>query len=380
MKKEKNQFITKKRIKEKLRLFNYFLYDNYKFILYQLSRIKSKILENQLLFNNKKEIENLKKTQYLPKKNNFKIAFAVSESNENTAAGDFFTAMELGESLERLGWEVEFLPRKGSGYWYAIDKDVDVVLSLLDSYDPRKIITSNKNLIKIAWLRNWFQRWVSNPGFYDYNIIFANSKIACDYVESETGLKCYLLPIATNIYRFNDKIPPKKEYECDYCFTGSYWNDPRDIINILDPDSLPYKFNLYGKNWDKFDKFKKYYKGFVKYCKLPEIYASTKIVIDDANRVTKNYGAVNSRVYDALASGALVLTNGELGSNGTFDGKLPVFRSKEELNELIKFYLENDAERISKVKELQKLVLTRHNYMIRAFTVKKVIEVFLTNQ
>ncbi|MDI6644800.1 MAG: glycosyltransferase [Methanobacteriaceae archaeon] len=378
MKKEKNRFITKKGLKEKFRLFNNFLYDNYKLILYQKSTLTSKNLKNQLLFKNKKEIKSLKINQSILKKHNPKIAFAVSESNENTAAGDYFTAMELGEALKKLGWEVEFLPRKGSGYWYAIDKDVDVILSLLDSYDPRKIKTSNKNLIKIAWLRNWFPRWISNPGFYDYNIIFANSKIACDYVESKTGQKCNLLPIATNINRFNDKVSPKKEYECDYCFTGSYWNDPRDIIKILDPDCLPYKFNLYGKNWDKFDKFKKYYKGFVNYYDVPKIYASTKIVIDDANRVTKGYGAVNSRVFDALASGVLVLTNGELGSNGTFDGKLPVFSSKDELNELIIYYLENDSERISKIKELQRLVLKYHNYLIRAFTVIKVIDEFIT--
>ena len=84
---------------------------------------------------------------------------------------------------------------------------------------------------------------------------------------------------------------PREEYSCDYCFTGSYWNDPREIIEMLDPDSLPYEFKLYGKNWDKIDKFKDYDQGFITYSNLPEVYASTKIVIDDANRVTKMYGA-----------------------------------------------------------------------------------------
>jgi hypothetical protein len=56
-----------------------------------------------------------------------------------------------------------------------------------------------------------------------------------------------------------------------------------------------------------------------------QIYCSTKIVIDDANHVTLPWGSVNSRVFDALACGALVITNGRLGSQDTFDEELPVY-------------------------------------------------------
>ncbi len=233
---------------------------------------------------------------------------------------------------------------------------------------------SNKSLIKIAWLRNWFDRWISNPGLLDYDILFASSKIACNYIQEKTGRKPLLLLLATNPARFNGNIPKNGTYLSDYCFTGSYWDDPRDIAEMLDPASLPYKFRLYGKNWEKTDKFKDHNYGFVNYHNLPEVYASTKIVIDDANRVTKNYGAVNSRVYDALAAGVLTLTNGELGANETFNGNLPVFRSKEELNNLIKYYLDNEDARITKVKELQDFVLKNHTYENRANTLKKVLE------
>ncbi len=223
-----------------------------------------------------------------------------------------------------------------------MDDDVDILISLLDIYDPRRIRSSNKSLIKIAWPRNWFDRWVSNPGFSDYDLVFAPSQTAMEYITENSDKKPHLLPIATNNNRFNDGILPKNEYLCDYCFTGSYWNYPREIIEMLEPEEIPYEFKLYGKNWDKIDKFKKYYQGFINYSKLPEIYASTKIVIDDANTATKQYGAVNSRVFDALACGTLILTNGEKGANETFKGKLPVFKSKEELKYLIEYYLSNE--------------------------------------
>lgn len=50
----------------------------------------------------------------------------------------------------------------------------------------------------------------------------------------------------------------------------------------------------------------------IPYDRLPELYATAKVVLDDNNHVTKQWGSVNSRVYDALAVGVLVITNGKL--------------------------------------------------------------------
>ncbi len=83
---------------------------------------------------------------------------------------------------------------------------------------------------------------------------------------------------------------------------------------------------------------------------LPKVYASTKIVIDDVNRGAKNYGSINSRVYDAIASGTLVLTNGVIGAQETFNGKLPVWKSQEDLKNLIEYYLTNEDKKIQKLR------------------------------
>jgi spore maturation protein CgeB len=226
----------------------------------------------------------------------------------------------------------------------------------------------------VGWPRNWFDRWISHPGFRSYDIILVPSTTASKYVEENTGIKSFIMPLATNSDRFDSQITPKEEYICDYCFTGSYWNYDREIEQMLDPKGLPYKFKLYGKNWDNSEKFKEYYHGFVNYTNLPEVYASTKLVIDDANNATKQYGSVNSRVYDALAAGAMVITNGKAGAEEIFNGELPVFSSKDELNELINHYLKNEEERIMKIKRLQKIVLENHSYDNRAFELKKILK------
>lgn len=294
-----------------------------------------------------------------------KFAFAVTETGDNATAGDLFTAKEIASSLNRLGYETVFLSRR-EHQWYDLDESIDVIISLLDAYDPRKIKGARKDIITIAWLRNWFDRWQSYEGFKLYDILLCSSKKSIKYLESKGFKNSYLFPIASNPERFNDNIKPNEEFMSDYCFTGSNWDNEREIAKFLKPDKINFKFNLYGKHWNNHKDFKPYLKGFVSYDKMPEIYKSTKLLIDDANKVTKPFGSVNSRVFDALAAGTLVITNGIFGANELFEGKLPVYQNTEELHNLINFYLQNDNEREILAKELKKIVLENHTYDIRA--------------
>ncbi|MGB7970086.1 MAG: glycosyltransferase [Methanobacterium sp.] len=365
-----NKFFLKLKLKfskNNLRQFKNSFNDEIDSIKYDTTLIKHRVLNpSSVTPNNESKKED----------KSFKVAIAVTESGKDASAGDYFTALELGEALEKFGWEISFLPRNGRGYWYEVDANVDVLISMLDNFDPRRIRSSNNALIKIAWPRNWFDRWVSNHGFKNYDIILAPSKISIEYIKERSDKKPILFPIATNQSRFNKDITPKNEYLCDYCFTGSYWNNPRDIMEMLEPEHIPYEFKLFGKNWEKIDKFKKYYQGFVSYFNMPKVYASTKIVIDDANHATKKYGAVNSRVFDALACGTLVLTNGKKGAEDTFKGKLPVFNTKMELNHLIEYYLSNPDLRTAKIGELQNFVLLNHTYTNRADIIKEKLDSF----
>ena len=302
------------------------------------------------------------------------FAFAVTEAGENVSAGDYFTAMELATSLIKHGHRVKYLCRRGPTDWYDVGEDVDILISMLDAYDLNKMYHTKDDLFTIAWARNWFTRWVVNPSIQRYSLIFASSKTACGYMAESTGLKVELFPIATNADRFLSALnqpenPIERErFDCDYVFTGSYWNAPREIMDILDPGSLPYHFRIFGKNWENVPKLADYTGGFLKYEEMPLVYKYTQIVVDDANGATIEYGAVNSRVFDALAAGRLVLTNGSRGAEETFEGMLPVFRNAQEFKSQIIHYLENPDERKALTEKLQKFVLENHTYDIRANT------------
>ena len=305
------------------------------------------------------------------------VALAVTDAGDNISEGDYFTAKELANELERFGWKVIYLRRKYNE-WYNPPQEVDLLISLLDAYEPSKLAHLPKKIITIAWARNWFDRWVRNSSFKMYDHLFASSSIACEYIYKHSKRSAELMPIATNPTKFDIRSRHEYEpYQCDYCFTGSYWNNERDIISFIDPERLPlFRFHIYGKNWEKIEKLRPYHRGFLPYEQMPLVYANTKIVIDDANHVTKPYGSVNSRVFDALASGTLVITNGKLGSELLFNGALPSFTTQDELYDTLDFYLTHEEKRVEKVAQLRQIVLERHTYAHRAQQLKTLLNSF----
>ena len=100
------------------------------------------------------------------------------------------------------------------------------------------------------------------------------------------------------------------------------------------------------------------------YRRLPLVYRSSKIAIDDANYVTKPWGSINSRVFDSLASGTLVITNGVLDTTSAFSA-LPTYNSTSDLQDLILQYISDDETRQDLAKRLRRETLQRHTYDIR---------------
>ncbi|SEH07740.1 glycosyltransferase family protein [Candidatus Venteria ishoeyi] len=312
---------------------------------------------------------NIKPAKKLALDNTLRLAFAVTDNHPKTTAGDYFTASELGQALNQAyGWEISYLARAD---WYHFT-GIDVLIVMLDDYELDKISQQKKPPLTIAWMRNWFTRWAEQASYTHYDIRLASSQKAADFLTDVYQLPVSVLRIATNAKRFQ-AAPENSKISIDYCFTGSRWDSPRDIEQF-NPAALNYQFAIYGKGWDNTPQFKPYLKGFLPYTQLAEVYQNSKILLDDANHVTKPWASVNSRVFDALAAGVLVLSNGKAGAEEVFAGALPVWETPQQLADLLGFYLENPQQRQQKVQQLRQQVLAQHTYAHRAITLKQIIQ------
>ena len=346
------------------------------------------------------------------------IGMAISNYRTSPSAGDIFTARELANSLlAKYNVRVKYLIHDDN--WYDA-QSLDILLVFLDYYELPRVYNMKPGLMQVAWLRNWFQRWISRPFIGNYDLLLVSSTVAetvllslqlpsslalpvqclqrCPSAVQSLSLTRNVVPvklfrIATNAELFSplpseESMIAVQRFAADYVFSGSYWQAERDIM-ALDPQHPQLRLfsgSVIGKQWlialqrgEVKPSWETIIKGEVPYDYLPDIYRRSKIVIDDANHVTKPWGSVNSRVFDALAAGVLVLTNGRLGSEDVFNGLLPVYESPEELMRTLALFLNEENKRNEILHSLRHVVLEQHTYPKRAEELSVLINSMLSS-
>lgn len=288
------------------------------------------------------------------------VGITVTKDDPAAGWGDWFTAHELGDALAKDGWSVVYLEAHLDG-WYKTTEEIDLLISLLDRFDVRR---APSGAFTVAWVRNWTDRWVARPWFEDYDLVVASSASSADIIRAGSGHEPVILPLAFNPDRFAPRSPhPDLQY--DYVLTGNNWGVGRGVLDWLQvrPDE---RFALYGRGWEGVEKAVPHWRGFLEYERLPELYSSARIVVDDTAVHTLPYAAMNSRVFEALACGSLVVTNNVAGSEELFDGILPTYSSPEELRAQLDRFLEDEELRRRTVGLLRRILLERHTYELRA--------------
>ncbi len=157
----------------------------------------------------------------------FRVGITVTSDDATQRYGDWYTAHELGDALEALGWSIDYLERRDDR-WYAPDDALEAVIVLIDEFDLRRV---PRNLIAIAWIRNWPERWLGRPWFDDYDLVFGSSEPIVAMVRARSSKVAELLPIATNPARFRpvEPDPSSPATSCSSATTGANrgaWSTP----------------------------------------------------------------------------------------------------------------------------------------------------------
>jgi O-antigen biosynthesis protein len=289
------------------------------------------------------------------------VGITVTRNDPTAGFGDYYTAHELGDALIDLGWRVSYVERHGDR-WYEIGDDFDVVVALLDGYDLRQV---PDHVVTVAWVRNWTRRWIEHDWFDDYDIVLASSEISVELIAGATSHSPHLFPLATNQTRF-DKDRADTTHASDVFFAGNRWGKEREIEHALPALAASMDVGLYGRGWEDVPRLRSLARGHLDYDDLPGAYAASKIVVDDSALHAKPYGAVNSRVFDALACGALVISNDAAGTHALFDEEFPTWDAPDDLPKTVSHYLDNPEEAARLVERYREQVLAEHTYTRRA--------------
>ena len=92
---------------------------------------------------------------------------------------------------------------------------------------------------------------------------------------------------------------------------------------------------------------------------INKYYASAKIVLNDHRREMKEAGFISNRIFDATASGALVISDYIPEIEKIYGDTVPMWQTEQELIELVKYYLapEHETERKEKADRAREITL-----------------------
>lgn len=286
------------------------------------------------------------------------IGFIVTNTSDSN---DFQAALELGRALQAIA--PVHLRYIGEDDWSSV-VGIDMLVVMASRFDLTKVTNINPYVTSVNWVRHWHDHWVEAPSFHTYDHVWTSSECSAQFLQEHTGRRAAVLPLASNTALFSNGRP-RPEYACDYCFVGSNYDVARSIQFDLDPPMIKGRGLVFGAGWDN-TPLQSISTEPVGYEKLPDVYASTKIVIDDADFSTKSWGGCTSRLFDALAAGSLIVTNAAVGARELFGDLVPTYHDRQSLADTINYWLSYDEERKQRVAELRRLVQDRHTYEHRA--------------
>lgn len=238
--------------------------------------------------------------------------------------GDLYFANEIAASLTKLGHTARVDFRDDVIHPDSVDDDVVLVLRGVERIRPQV------GAINLLWIISHPSR-ISKHEVKSFDSVIAASNSWAEQASKRFGIEIHSLLQATNPDKFKPTVAEPDTGE-EILFLGNTRNEFRQIIR--DCTGAGISPSIYGKDWEQFVS-KDLIKGsFVPNEDVPSMYRSAGVVLNDHWPDMAKHGFLSNRLFDAVASGARVVSDDAVGICEVFGESVAVYRTQSELTEL----------------------------------------------
>ncbi len=246
-------------------------------------------------------------------------------------------------------WFKENLAKAFAGSGYPVDNESPKILLHLFGEPLAELPSDTYNIL---WIHSHPDR-ISADILKKYHKIYCISKPFIRKISS-MGFDADFLMVPTNM----TPVHCGKKY--DIVFAGNTrQNKTRKVISDLGDSS--YRVNIWGWGWKGLIPDEWYGGEYYENALLNELYAASKIVLNDHHEDMRIEGFINPRILDVLAGGGFVVSDEALGMNDFLDNSVPTYQTPEELRRLLDIYINDDAGR-EKLAARGREIASRHTY------------------
>ena len=238
--------------------------------------------------------------------------------------GDLYFAQEIAEALRKLGHIVRVDLRTEVLNPNSSQDDVVLVLRGVERIRPQC------GALNLLWIISHPSR-ISKHEMKGFDAVFAASTLWSQKMAKKTDIKITPLMQATNPAKFNPNVS-SPDCDHDVLFIGNTRNEFRKIIK----DALVANVNptVYGRNWDRFISSDLIGGNFIENDEIAAKYRSAGIVLNDHWPDMAREGFYSNRLFDAVASGARVISDEVEGIGEIFQGGVKTYTSPADLEKL----------------------------------------------
>lgn len=238
--------------------------------------------------------------------------------------GDTWFAADLVAALQRQGQVAAVVHRSAIAADRGRD-DVVLVLRGLRRVEPRRDARGGRGPTWLLWV-------ISHPELIEagelaeYDAVFAASQ--------SWGDREFVTPLlqATNPLRFNPQAAAADTGD-DVLFVGSTRGSFRPIVK--DAISVDANIAIYGVGWDAYLESQQIRAEFLPNIELPAAYASAGVVLNDHWPQMAAAGFLSNRLFDAVATGARVISDPATGLEDVFGAAVRTYEGTDELRALL---------------------------------------------
>lgn len=271
--------------------------------------------------------------------------------------GDTFFADDLAAALRRLGQEV-VIDRRNAHAREASDHVDDVVLSLRG----RVPVAPQPGATNLSWIISHPEDVPDEELLAAYDIVYAASVPWAKEQSERLGRTIRPLLQATNADRFHPEVD-RTDGEHGVLFVGRTRKVFRPIVR--DALAVGADVEIYGDGWEEFIDPSLVRAEHLDNSELPSTYASARVVLNDHWEDMARLGFLSNRLFDAAATGALIVSDHVRGLEETFGGLARTYHRQDQLRSLLlsdDVTWPDDEER----RRLARTVIERHSFQTRA--------------
>lgn len=290
------------------------------------------------------------------------------EDESKARWGDYYYAVSLKRCLERLNLYVLLDTREDWG----CESGADVVLALRGClfYRPDR---RNAKCLYVMW--NISHPDMVTPEEYElYDVVCVSSRRYAKRLQSRVSVPVLSLLQCTDTERFYPAEEQGREAGKEYIFIGNSRGIARSCVMWAVEDALPLR--IWGSGWNK---ILRGHMGliqapFIGNDEIPELYRSAKATLNDHWKDMLDNQFINNRIFDALACGLPVISDGCEELKEIFPDAVLYYSNREEFEACVE-RIEKDYDSVKKCVLAQWDLIQKHySFEVRARELVEIAE------